>query len=94
MKMDNTDELFQKVADTVGIETPEENTATFIRDKMQNEVALALGKMYDRGFSEGKQLTIDYILNMFHVFADNLENKHDAEIVTECIKLVEMMKGN
>lgn len=92
--MDNTDELLQKVKTDVGIETPEENTATAIRDKMQNEISIALGNMYDMGFSDGKQLIIDYTLNMFHVFADNLENKHDAEIVTECIKLVEMMKGN
>ena len=90
--MDNTDELLQKVKTAVDIETLEENTAMAVRDKMQSEIAIAIGKAFDDGMAKGKTLTIDYILNMFHVFADNLENKHDAEIVTECIKLVEMMK--
>lgn len=93
--MNNMDELLQKKFDAaVGIENPAENTATAVRDKMQSEIAIAIGKVFDDGMAKGKTLTIDYILNMFHVFADNLENKHDAEIVTECIKLVEMMKGN
>ena len=90
--MDSKDELFKKVADTVGLETLEENTATAIRDKMQEEISFAIGGAYDKGLAEGKKRTIDYTLTILHVFADNLENKHDAEIVTQCIKLVEMMK--
>lgn len=90
--MNNMDEFFKKYAETVGIETPEENTASAIRDKMQEEISFAIGGAYDKGVAEGKKRTIDYILTILHVFADNLENKHDAEIVTQCIKLVEMMK--
>lgn len=90
--MDNKDELLQKVETSIGVETLEENTATAIRDTMQNEISIALGKMYERGFSAGRQNTIDNTLIVLHTFADNLSNKTDKEIVNQCIKLVEMMK--
>ena len=92
MKMDNKDELLQEVKTAVGIETPEENTATAIRDSMQAEFSIALGKMYERGFSAGKHRTIDSTLIVLHTFAENLSNKTDKEIVNQCIKLIEMMK--
>lgn len=87
--MDNIDEL---VKTAVGAEIPEENTASALRDKMQNEIALAIGKAYDKGYSDGKNQMIDYILNMLHVFASNLQDSRGVEITTECIKLVEMMR--
>ena len=90
--MDNREELFNKVADAVGLETPEENTATAIRDTMQSEISIALGTMYERGFYAGKQRAIDSTLVVLHTFADNLSNKTDKEIVNQCIKLVEMME--
>lgn len=88
--MDNIDEL---VKTAVGAEIPEENTASALRDRLQNEIALAIGKAYDEGYSDGKNQMIDYILNMLHVFASNLQDSRGVEITTECIKLVEMMKG-
>lgn len=87
--MDNR-EAWVKTA--VGVEIPEENTASTLRDKIQNEISLAIGGAYDEGYSDGKNQTINYILNMLHVFASNLQDSRGVEITTECIKLVEMMK--
>lgn len=87
--MDNIDELGKTA---VGVGIPEENTASALRDNMQNEISLAIGRAYDEGYSDGKNQTINYILNMLHVFASNLQDSRGAEITTECIKLVEMMK--
>ena len=90
--MNNMDELFQKAADTVGLENPAENTATAIRDKMQEGISNAIYGAYDKGLSEGKNLAVEHILIVLHTFAENLSNKTDKEIVNLCIKLVEMMK--
>lgn len=87
--MDNIEDW---VRTAVGVEISEENPASALRDKVQNEISLAIGRAYDEGYSDGKNQTINYILNMLHVFASNLQDSHAAEITTECIKLVEMMK--
>ena len=89
ISVDNIEDL---VKTAVGAEIPEENTASTLRDKMQDEIALAIGRAYDEGYSDGKNQTIDEILNMLHVFAGIHQDSHDAEITTECIKLVEMMR--